>query len=510
MIVAHLIFYLTVLSYFVCLWKIFEKTNLPKWAGFVPVVNLFYLIKLIEKPWWWILLMIVPGVNFLMLIVIHVELARSFGKRKTTDYLLAIFLPFVTIGQLAFKADEKHVGLPDYKTEKKTKSREWTEAIIFAVVAATIIRTFFIEAFTIPTPSMEKSLLVGDYLFVSKVSYGARLPMTPISFPLTHHTIPVINAKSYVEWQKLPYKRLPGLGDVERFDATVFNYPEGDTVIVNVQDVSYYQYVREYGWKNIHNENFKVRSSDRRMVRTGGLTVRPIDKRENYIKRTIGLPGESISIKGTQVYIDGEAIENPENYQFYYFVYAKSPLSEQVLDERYGVKLTEQDKRDFVKHKTYVLPLTPAQYDAFNNMSSVDSVVIYKKRPQGDYHIFPNHPSYSWTEDDFGPLWIPKAGETIDLTLENLPLYERAIDVYEDNDLEVKGNDIYINGELATSYTFKQDYYFMMGDNRHNSADSRFWGFVPYDHIVGKAVFIWFSKEYGGSIRWDRLFSLVD
>lgn len=508
MIIAYGIFYLTILSYFVCLWKIFKKAeHEPSWAGFVPVYNFFVWLKVIDKPWWWLLILIVPGVNFVLLGAMHVELVRAFGMRSWKDYFLAIFLPFVALAMIAFKDDIKYVGLPNYKVEKKGKGREWAEAIVFAVIAATIIRTFTIEAFTIPTPSMEKSLLVGDYLFVSKLSYGPRLPMTPLTFPFTHHTIPVINTKSYVEWQKLPYFRLPGFGAVERYDATVFNFPEGDTVVVNAQESSYYQLARQFGRENMMKERFVT--DEGRMAETGGITVRPLDKKENYIKRTIGLPGDEISVVNRRVHIDGEQIRRPKGVQFVYDVYAKSPLSVEVLQEKYDIYITDQERQFYALNRYYRIPLADWEKEIIEGMSSVDSVTIEMKRPQADLHIFPNHPDYSWTEDNFGPLWIPKAGETIDLNMENLPLYRRAIDIYEDNELEIRDGSIYINGTVANSYTFKQDYYFLMGDNRHNSADSRFWGFVPFDHVVGKAVFIWFSKDPETGIRWSRLFSLV-
>ncbi len=505
MIIAQIIFYATILSWFACLWKVFEKAGQPKWAGFVPVYNLLIMLRVIKKPWWWILILIVPGVNILLLMVMHIELVRAFGLRSMPHYLLAIFVPPVSIGMIAFKDDLKYIGLPDYKKEKKSFAREWGEAIVFAIIAATIIRTFFIEAFTIPTPSMEKSLLVGDYLFVSKASYGARLPMTPIAFPLTHHTIPILNIQSYLEWQKLPYMRLPGWGEVERYDATVFNFPEGDTVVVNMQDQSYYQLARMVGRDNLLKEQFILPNGQ--VFKTGGITVRPVDKKENYIKRTIGMPGESIEVRDREVYIDGERISDPEGMQYTYKVYTKSALSSEVLKEKYGISISDDQKNSFRARGHYFIPLTEKEADIMKSMSSVDSVTLDLKRPQADLHIFPNHPDYSWSEDNFGPLWIPGEGETVDLTIDNLPLYRRTIEVYEHNDLEVRGKEILINGSPAKSYTFKQNYYFMMGDNRHNSADSRFWGFVPYDHVVGKAVFIWFSKEDGGDIRWKRLFS---
>lgn len=503
MIIAHIIFYLTILSYFACFWKVFEKAGKPAWAGFVPFYNIWVWLQIMRKPWWWILLLIVPGINFLLLIVMHVELARSFGQRSFPQYLIAVFLPFVTIATIAFKPEITFTGLPDYKKEKKSRSREWGEAIIFAVIAATIIRTFFIEAYTIPTPSMEKSLLVGDYLFVSKASYGARLPMTPIAVPLTHHTVPVLNIKSFVEWQKLPYLRLPGWSDVERFDATVFNFPEGDTVVVNIPEQSYYQLKRQLGRENLMKDRFML--PDGRMIEGGGITVRPIDKKENYIKRTIGMPGESLEVKDREVFIDGNALANPKGAMFTYLVYAPQALSPQVVKEKYDISLGAY----YQDHKVYRTQLTAEETEILKGFSTVDSVVVEKHRPQADLQIFPNVPEYSWTVDDFGPLWIPKAGETVDLTIENLPLYHRAIEIYEYNDLQVKGGEIFINGLKTNTYTFKQDYYFMMGDNRHNSADSRFWGFVPYDHIVGKAVFIWFSKDAETGIRWSRLFSFV-
>ncbi len=507
-LIAQAIFWLTILSYFACLWKIFEKAGQPKWAGFVPIYQILPWLKLMRKPWWWLLLLIIPGVNILLLSVMHVELTRAFGQRKSTDYALAIFLPFVMMARLAFVKEISYVGLPNYKEEKKSMGREWGEAIVFAIIAATIIRTFFMEAFTIPTPSMEKSLLVGDYLFVSKISYGARLPMTPIAVPLTHHTIPVFNTKSYVEWQKLPYMRLPGLGKVNRFDATVFNFPEGDTVVVNAQDQSYYQLLRTPGFTREKLQNDQYRFPNRQPA--GGITVRPIDKKENYIKRTIGLPGETIEVINRKVHINNEPIQDPEGLQYTYNIYTRSVLSSEVLKEKYNLDITNRDKQMAREYGFFRMALRPDQVEVFQTMASVDSIKLEMNRPQSTYHIFPNTPGYSWTEDNFGPLWIPKAGETVDLTVENLPLYRRVIDVYEYNDLEVKGDAIYINGALAKSYTFQQNYYFMMGDNRHNSADSRFWGFVPYDHIVGKAVFIWFSKEDGGPIRWSRLFSFVD
>lgn len=515
--IAVAIFYLTIISYFASFWKLFPKAGYKSWEGIVPFYNLYIWLKIIKKPWWWLFLLIVPGVNFLMLIVMNVELGRSFGKRSFTDDLLMIFVPFVMIPMLAFKPEITYTGPIDFKKEKKGMAREWVDAIIFAVVAATIIRVFFIEAFTIPTPSMEKSLLVGDYLFVSKVSYGARSPMTPIAFPFAHHTMPFINTKSYVEWQKLPYFRLPGLGNVERYDATVFNYPEGDTVVTNFQNQSYYQMLRDYGRENVWNPNYKVPHSvdgHRGFAPMGEILVRPVDKRENYIKSCIGLPGESIELKDRVVYIDGSEIDNPEKTQFLYEVLTTSALNTSMLKRQFDINPSDVHELTAGKHYAIFMSGDVAnQIEQFKNVTHVQPRNEEKSENGNNgknLPIFPNNPKFNWTADNFGPLWIPKKGESIELNLDNLPLYERAIGYYEGNDLKVENGKIVINGQEATSYTFQQDYYFMMGDNRHNSADSRFWGFVPNDHIVGKAVFIWFSKDPFEGIRWSRIFSLVN
>ncbi len=388
------------------------------------------------------------------------------------------------------------------KRDQKKKSAliEWVDALIFAVIAATLIRMFFIEAFTIPTSSMEKSLLVGDYLFVSKVSYGPKMPNTPIAFPFAHHTLPLTkNTKSYVEWVKWDYKRLAGLGDIERNDITVFNFPEGDTVVLQHPDQSYYALKRQLGRERILN-NFDI-------------TVRPVDKRENYIKRCVAIPGDSLKIEHGQLFINGKPQEQVGKLQYKYKVITDgsrpNPLSLQELG------LSNEDiKKGQISNNEYIYPLTNEMAEKLQKFSIVESVTK-EEAPEGYYvdYIFPHDPNYKWNDDNFGPLWIPAKGETVALDTNNLPLYERIIDVYEKNDLQVKDSTIYINGKPADSYTFQRDYYFMMGDSRHNSADSRFWGFVPEDHVVGKAVFIWLSldkdRSFLSKIRWKRLFRVI-
>jgi signal peptidase I len=379
--------------------------------------------------------------------------------------------------------------------KKQTKVVEWVDALIFAVVAATLIRMFFIEAYTIPTSSMEKSLLVGDYLFVSKVSYGPRIPNTPVAFPFAHHTLPLTKSTpAYLQWVKWPYHRLAGFGEVKRNDAVVFNFPEGDTVAVEHQEQSYYQMVRMIGRENVWNRF--------------NIVVRPKDKKENYIKRCVGVPGDKLEIKHGQLYINNEPQEYFPGQQYRYIILTNGTrLNPRVL-KRIGVSY--EDQMNSQSSNQYFLPLTDEMLEKIESLPNVDTVI--KNENQNDAHdyIWPHHPNFKWNEDNFGPILLPQKGVIIPLTIENLPLYERLIRTYEENELKVVDGKIYINGEETNEYAPKLDYYWMMGDNRHSSQDSRFWGFVPEDHIVGKAVFIWLSldkdKKFLKKIRWNRLF----
>lgn len=385
---------------------------------------------------------------------------------------------------------------------KQTKVVEWVDAIIFAVIAATFIRMFFIEAYTIPTSSMEKSMLIGDYLFVSKTSYGPKMPNTPLSFPFVHHTMPFSTTKkSYVEWIKRPYKRIAGTGKVKNNDVVVFNFPEGDTVALKVPNQSYYMLVREYGRQRVWQEKETF----------GEIIARPVDKRENYIKRCVGIPGDVLEYKMGQLYVNGKEQAHFPGVQYDNIVVTDGAgINKRTLTE---MKISEAD-RHMYSPTQYLFPLTLANEEKLKSMKNITSVQRTIQQPgTWDKTLFPFSPNYQWNLDNFGPLEIPKKGATVQLTVENLPIYERIIDLYEANDLKVTDGTIYINGAPATSYTFKMDYYWMMGDNRHNSADSRFWGFVPEDHVVGKAVFIWLSLDkdepFYNKIRWNRLFSFV-
>lgn len=386
---------------------------------------------------------------------------------------------------------------------KQTKVVEWVDAIIFAVIAATFIRMFFFEAYVIPTSSMEKSMLVGDYLFVSKTAYGPKLPNTPISFPFVHQSMPMTNhkVKSYVEWVKRPYHRIAGITEVKNNDVVVFNFPEGDTIAVKYASQNYYELCRVYGRERVN--------SDERSF--GKIYSRPVDKRENYIKRCIGIAGDSIQIVDGQVYVNGKMQVEHEGRQYVYEVTTNGSLfSDRVLDK---MKVANDD-REMITGGRYQFPLNSEQvemFQALKNVVSVKKMVMPKGAP--DIHIFPHSPKYSWNVDNFGPLYIPKAGVTIDINTDNIVFYERIIDVYEENDLEIKGDVIFINGQPATTYTFKMNYYWMMGDNRHKSADSRYWGYVPEDHVVGKASIIWMSldkdKSFPKNIRFDRILKRI-
>lgn len=484
-------------------WKLFVKADKPGYYSLIPFFNLFVMLQIIKKPLWWMVLLIIPFLNVFVYMLMLVELVKCFGKYGLGQQFLAVIVPFVYLPVISLEKDIAYADPKSTEQPKKGPVREWADAIIFAVVAATIIRTFLFEAYTIPTSSMEKSLLVGDFLFVSKIAYGPKIPNTPIAFPFVHHTLPWSQtAKSYVEWIKLPYYRFAGLGDVQRNDAVVFNYPAGDTVSDKFQsNVSYYSLIREYGRERVW--------SDKRNF--GNIISRPVDKRENYIKRGVGMPGDTILIKNADLFVNGEAAKTPGTVQHKYLVKTDGTMINQRLLDRYniteGKRLSMPDEYIF-----WISQDVAEELKALPNVKSVSKEV--ESAGQWSPDVFPNSEFYPWNIDNFGPLWIPEAGVTVKLTTENLPLYHRIIHAYEGHDLEVKNNQIFIDGELTDSYTFAMDYYWMMGDNRHNSADSRIWGFVPRDHIVGKAVFVWLSLDpnksvFSGKVRFDKSMRIV-
>ena len=383
------------------------------------------------------------------------------------------------------------------KTYKEIFS--WVDAIVFALVFAWLINIYIFQMYTIPTSSMEKTLLVGDYLYVSKATYGPRLPNTPLSLPLMHHTTPW-GTKSYSEAIELPYKRLAGLRGVERGDIVVFNFPAGDTVILERQNETYYDIVRQF------TSAYGEKRGRELMNRQYHVTSRPVDKREHYVKRCVAVAGDTLQIKGGVLYVNGVEQDYIDNQQYIYFVQTSSPFSRKSLER---LNISPDDAHYSKATGLYTMPLTESAVEMLGEMSNVVSVTK-NESTEPFLAIFPNNPAYLWTEDNFGELWVPKKGATVALTLDNLPLYERIIKNYERHDLEVRDGHIYIDGVERTDYTFEMDYYFMMGDNRHMSADSRFWGFVPEDHIVGTPSFVWLSmdkyKPFPSNIRWDRMF----
>ncbi len=399
---------------------------------------------------------------------------------------------------------------------------EWLDALIFAVIAVTLINIFLFQNYKIPTGSMEKSLMIGDHLYVSKVAFGPRVPQTPLSFPFAQHTLPLTTkTKSYLEWIKLDYKRLKGLGKVERDDVVVFNFPAGDTVVVQMQAQDYYGIVRGYAeqFRQADLQNGAPIKSEEAYYNTGrqyvwnnfDIVVRPVDRRDNYIKRCVAIPGDSLEVRDRKVYINGKPQKEIEGIQYKYRVKTTQPFNPKTFEK---LDIANNDIKG-ASSTDYLLLLTDEKVKQIKEFSNVIGIQPIEKE-KGAYanYIFPHNPNFAWNEDNFGPLYIPKKGVTIDLTTDNLPLYERIIDQYESNSLEVKDGKIFINGEEASTYTFKMDYYFMMGDNRHDSADSRFWGFVPEDHIVGKPKFIWLSlhpdKSFPKNIRLRRMFIGVE
>ena len=408
----------------------------------------------------------------------------------------------------------------------------WVDAIVFALVAVYFINLFFFQNFVIPSSSLEKSLLTGDYLFVSKLSYGPRIPQTPLTMPLTQHTMPVLNIKSYIEVPHWDYRRVKGLGNVQLNDIVVFNYPSGDSLVNEPRwaAADYYQMVYSYGKQLYDQANPPVNLDSMTLLQQrdyfayiyalgrayivqnpneyGDIISRPTDRRENYVKRCVGLPGQTLQIKNRIIYLDGKPNKEPDNVQYTYYVKLKNMLPEELLTE---LGITQEDLQSL--NTSGVMPLTAKAAKALAARKDlVESVKLNTDAPTGD--LYPLNANTGWTRDNYGPIWIPKKGATVKLSLANLPLYERPIRVYENNKLEVRNGQIYINDKPANSYTFKMDYYWMMGDNRHNSADSRYWGFVPEDHVVGKPIFIWWSHDVDHpgfkGIRWKRLFTCVD
>ncbi len=525
------IFFLVIqVIHFAGTWKLYQRANRKAWEAAIPIYNAVILMKIINRPKWWVILLFIPVINQLMFPILWIETARSFGFNKRKDTALVL----LTFGFYLFFIN--YATNSTYKLNRSLKPRtalgEWVSSIAFAIIAATLVHTYVMQPYTIPTSSLEKTLLVGDYLFVSKFHYGARVPTTTIATPMLHDSIPTSivskkNTKSYLNKPLLPYLRIPGFQKIKRNDIVVFNWPV-DTLV---------------HW----------------MDPSKGTDFKPLDKKTNYVKRCVGIAGDTLEVRDGYVYINGKQNILPDRakLQFYNKVYSEKGLSTQKLlrytdkefERKFIINFTSQNQFEKVmryatnnpekiKDNQFIITtsdegipqwiingyrldikeistkirkanITDEIAAKLRKDSEVDSVVkvINPKGNKGN-NMFPQGTNLSWNTDNYGPIYIPKKGTTVPLNMNSIPFYERIIEDYENNQLEVIGEHIFVNGKKSTSYTFKQDYYWMMGDNRQNSLDARSWGYVPFDHVVGKPVLIWFSINEG-KIRWERLFTTV-
>ena len=504
MSIGWIIFILATIGWHVGMYGMFKKAGIEGWKAFIPFYNTWCMVEKMKLKKYWFFFQLVPIAGQFITIWITIKFVEHFGRFGVGHHTLTVFLPFIYFPYLGFSKDEKYAGELVMKNYKKSVTREWIDAAAFAVVAATIIRTFVFEAYTIPTPSEEKTLLVNDFLFVSKWAYGPRIPNTPIAMPFVHHTMPFFNVKAYSEAIHIPYTRWFA-SPVKRNDAVVFNFPENDTLIndeVNFGSrVTYYDEIRRIGRDRVWAEHEKE------------IITRPVDKRENFIKRCVGIAGDSIKIINGQLFINNSKQDFFPQSERYYKV--KDPATFSVEADNLhslGINVSENpeipDVAPEVVNNTIVGTLVNITNEEWANLPQTVKDKFQYYTQTVDARLFPYYNTASgWTADNFGPLWIPAKGATIQLTADNYIRYQRCIRTYEANDFEMKGDKFYLNGKEATSYTFKMNYYWLMGDNRHNSLDSRYWGFVPEDHVVGKASLIWFSWEHGP--RWNRLFKSI-
>lgn len=484
-ITQWIIFFLLVqVLHFIGTWKLYIKAGRKAWEAAVPVYNAVVLMKIINRPWWWVILLFVPIVNLIMFPVIIVETLRSFGKNSTLDTILGVATLGLYTAYINYAVDVKYVE--NRSLVPTSSSGETVSSVLFAIVVATVIHTYAIQPYTIPSSSLEKTLLVGDFLFVSKFHYGARTPITTVALPMVHDTIPFTKNKSYTTVPHLPYFRLPGFQKVQHNDIVVFNWPT-DTV---------YRFNDPLRRAAVH---------------------KPIDKKTNYVKRAVGLPGENLSVREGVVFINDKELQlnDRAKIQYSYLVVTDGTAIDWMsiikkFDITDGVEMVSNPANSI-----FFRALTEADVKYIESLSGVLQMIKSPiSGPPG--YVFP-HNRKDWTENNMGPIHIPAAGEKIELTSETVPFYKRVISEYEGNKFEDRSGQYFVNDQPATSYTFKQDYYFMMGDNRDNSEDSRIWGFVPEDHIVGKPVFIWMSLDQNlpwskalDKIRWNRLFTTVN
>lgn len=518
------------LIHFAGTWKLYIKAGRKAWEAAVPVYNALVLMQIIRRPRWWVLLLFIPIINLLMFPVVWVETIRSFGRNKLTDTWLVLLTLGFYIYYVNYRLDVRYAA--DRDLHPKSASGEWVSSIVFAVVAATLVHTYFIQPYVIPTGSLERTLRVGDLLFVSKFHYGARVPMTTVAAPMVHDTLPVLGIRSYLKKPQLPYMRLPGFQQVKRSDLVVFSWP-ADTV--------------------------------RQFFRAESRVDKPIDKKSNYVKRCVGVPGDSLQVIDGYVYINGKQLQLPDRARpmYDYTVYAQKGVSTRWLQEvganefvrTYVIQGASQQQLSLLQPYLYraepsngqIAVLTPSEgiplevvrqagisqirevstrermvaltdemVEELRGISGVDSIVkLIEPAGERGSNIFPQDARYPWNYDNIGPIYIPRAGDRVALTAETLPLYKKIIRDYEGHTVSVSGTRVLVDGQPADHFTFRQDYYWMMGDNRDHSEDSRAWGYVPANHIVGKPVFIWMSFDNFNQgmahwkPRWERIFTTV-
>lgn len=492
-----LIFIAATIGWHIGMYGMFRKAGIVPWKALIPFYNTWCMVSEMGLKKYWFFLQLIPVAGQFITIWICIKFVEHFGRFGFWHHAATVLFPFLYFPYLGYSKSERYAGIAVVKNYKKTAVREWIDAAAFAVVAATLIRTFVFEAYTIPTPSMEKTLLVNDFLFVSKSAYGPRLPNTPIAMPFVHHTIPGLEVKSYVEWIHIPYIRWFA-SPIKRNDVVVFNFPVNDTLINDEEHGSqktYYQEVREIGRDAVWNTY-----GDK-------IITRPVDKRENFIKRCVGIAGDTIQVINGVVQVNGKPQDVFPNSQRMYRIidpHKTAPDPEYLKTIGISVREEQGDIRN-VGNGEMLVNITNAEMAAMSPANkALFAYYTYSVAPD----LFPYYDTIvHWSADNYGPLWIPKKGVTIPLTPDNIIRYQRCIEVYEGNKLENINGKYLLNGKAATTYTFNMNYYWLMGDNRHNSLDSRYWGFVPEDHVVGKASLIWFSWEAGP--RWKRLFTWI-